>query len=98
MLGAAWAVLQPFATMLVFCLFLGRMSSVSGGIEHYSVFVFAGLVPWSFFQNALTSASNSVVGNQNLITKVYFPRLIIPMGRSAPAWSISPSPSACSWR
>jgi homopolymeric O-antigen transport system permease protein len=78
-LGAAWAVLQPFATMLVFTLFLGRMGGVAGGIEHYPLFVFSGMLLWTFFQNALTAASTSVVGNQNLITKVYFPRLIIPL-------------------
>lgn len=78
-LGAAWAVLQPLATMLVFAVFLGRMASVSAHIEHYALFVFAGILPWTFFANALNSASNSVVGNQSLITKVYFPRLIIPM-------------------
>jgi lipopolysaccharide transport system permease protein len=79
-LGAAWALLQPFATMLVFALFLGRLGGVSSGIKNYSLFVFAGLIPWTFFQNAITSASSSVVSNQNLITKVYFPRLTIPMG------------------
>ncbi len=78
-LGAAWAVFQPLATMVVFAVFLGRMGNVSNQIEHYSLFVFAGMLPWTFFANSLTSAGNSVVGNQNLITKVYFPRLIIPM-------------------
>lgn len=78
-LGATWAVLQPLATMLVFAVFLGRMAGVSKDIEHYSLFVFAGMLPWTFFANAVTSAANSVVSNQNLITKVYFPRLIIPM-------------------
>lgn len=78
-LGAAWAVLQPLATMIVFAIFLGRMAGVSNQIEHYSLFVFAGMLPWTFFSNALSSAANSVVGNQNLVTKVYFPRLIIPM-------------------
>jgi lipopolysaccharide transport system permease protein len=79
-LGAAWAVLQPFATMVVFSLFFGRVAQLpTGGVE-YPLFVFAGLLPWTFFANAITSAGNSVVGSQNLITKVYFPRLIIPMG------------------
>jgi lipopolysaccharide transport system permease protein len=55
------------------------MSGVSAGIEHYPLYVFAGMVPWSFFASALGSAGNSVVGNHNLITKVYFPRLLIPM-------------------
>ena len=79
-LGAAWAVLQPFATMVIFTVFLGRMGGVSAGIEHYALFVFAGLIPWTFFSNAITAAGSSIVGNQNLITKIYFPRLIIPMG------------------
>jgi lipopolysaccharide transport system permease protein len=79
-LGAAWAVLQPLATMLVFTLFLGRVSGVAEGIAHYSLFVFAGMLSWTFFATAITSAASSVVGNQNLVTKVYFPRLIVPMG------------------
>src|SRR5438309_4052360 len=79
-LGAAWAVLQPFATMVVFSLFFSQMGGVSTGGVAYPLFVFAGLLPWFFFSNAITSASQSVVGNQNLVTKIYFPRLIIPMG------------------
>jgi lipopolysaccharide transport system permease protein len=80
-LGVAWAVLQPLATMVVFSLFLGPLvasRSVAGG-RPYPLVVFAGLIPWTFFANAVGSASQSVVGNQNLVTKVYFPRLIIPM-------------------
>jgi lipopolysaccharide transport system permease protein len=80
LLGATWAVLQPFATMLVFSLFFGRMAEMPAGGIAYPLFVFAGLIPWFFFANAITSASQSVVGNQNLVTKVYFPRLIIPLG------------------
>jgi lipopolysaccharide transport system permease protein len=82
-LGAAWAVLQPFATMVVFSLFFGRLADQGGAGAPpvpYPLFVFAGLLPWFFFANALVAASQSVVGNQNLVTKVYFPRLIIPMG------------------
>jgi lipopolysaccharide transport system permease protein len=79
-LGAAWAVLQPFATMVVFSLFFTRMGGVPTGGLPYPLFVFAGLLPWFFFSNAIASAGQSVVGNQNLVTKVYFPRLIIPMG------------------
>lgn len=78
-LGAAWAVLQPLATMIVFAVFLGRMAGVSEQIDHYALFVFAGMLPWTFFANALSTAGTSVVSNQNLVTKVYFPRLIIPM-------------------
>jgi lipopolysaccharide transport system permease protein len=79
-LGAAWAVLQPLATMVVFSLFIGRMAGVADHIQPYPLFVFAGLLPWTFLANAISSASQSVVGNQNLVTKIYFPRLIIPMG------------------
>jgi lipopolysaccharide transport system permease protein len=79
-LGAAWALLQPLATMLVFTLFLGRIAGVSPPDVPYSVFVLAGILPWTFFGNAIGSAGQSIVGNQNLVTKVYFPRLLIPMG------------------
>jgi lipopolysaccharide transport system permease protein len=79
-LGAAWAVIQPLATMLVFTLFLGKVAgSGADGAASYPLFVFAGLLPWTLFSNAISSAGLSVVGSQNLVTKVYFPRLIIPM-------------------
>ncbi len=79
-LGAAWAVLQPLATMLVFTLFLGPLAAAPAADCPYPLFVFAGLIPWTFFATAVGAASQSVVGSQNLVTKVYFPRLIIPMG------------------
>ena len=79
-LGAAWAILQPLATMLVFSLFFGRVAGNPSSDVPYSLFVLAGLVPWMFFSNAIAQAGQSVVGNQNLVTKIYFPRLIIPMG------------------
>jgi lipopolysaccharide transport system permease protein len=79
-LGAAWTILQPLATMLVFSLFFGRVAASATSNVPYSLFVLAGLVPWLFFSNAIASAGQSVVGSQNLVTKVYFPRLIIPMG------------------
>jgi lipopolysaccharide transport system permease protein len=79
-LGAAWSILQPLATMLVFSLFLGRAVGQSGARWPYPLFVLAGLIPWTFFSNAIATAGQSVVGNQNLVTKVFFPRLIIPMG------------------
>jgi lipopolysaccharide transport system permease protein len=78
-LGAAWAVLQPAMMMVVFTIFFSRMAGVSSGDLPYPVFVFAGLLLWTFFANAVSSASQSVVGSQNLVTKIYFPRLIIPM-------------------
>jgi len=78
-LGAAWAVLQPLATMIVFSVVLGRVASTPDAAVPYPLFVFAGLLPWLFFAGAMSAAGQSVVGNQNLITKVYFPRLIIPV-------------------
>lgn len=78
-LGIGWAVAQPVATMLIFALFLGRVSGVAAGIEHYPLFVFAGMVGWTFFINTVTTAGNSVIANERLITKVYFPRLIVPL-------------------
>jgi lipopolysaccharide transport system permease protein len=79
-LGAAWAILQPLATMAVFSLFLGRVAASAQSDVPYPLFVLAGLVPWTFFSNAVASAGQSVVSNQNLVTKIYFPRLFIPMG------------------
>ena len=77
-LGVLWAILQPFATMVVFTLFLGKVAGIATSDLPYPVFVFAGLLPWIFFSSAVNSAGSSIVGNQNLVTKVYFPRLIIP--------------------
>jgi lipopolysaccharide transport system permease protein len=82
-LGAAWAILQPLATMLVFSLFFGKVAGNPSSQVPYSLFVLAGLVPWMFFSNAIAQAGQSVVGNQNLVTKIYFPRLMIPMGAVA---------------
>jgi lipopolysaccharide transport system permease protein len=78
-LGAAWAVIQPFFTMVVFSIFFGRLAGVPSDGLPYPLFAFAGLVPWTFFANALAQSSNSLVGSQHLITKVYFPRLVIPV-------------------
>jgi lipopolysaccharide transport system permease protein len=78
-LGAAWAVLQPVLTMLVFSLFFGRLARMPSEGVPYPIFTFAALVPWTFFANGLTQSSNSLVGSANLITKVYFPRLIVPV-------------------
>ncbi len=80
-LGVAWALLQPFLTMVVFTIFFGRLGKFeekTGGIS-YPVFVFCALVPWQLFSYALTQSSNSVVAEQRLLTKVYFPRLLIPL-------------------
>jgi lipopolysaccharide transport system permease protein len=78
-LGAAWAIIQPFFTMVVFSLFFGQLAKVPSDGIPYPVFSFAALVPWTFFSNGLSQSSNSLVGSSNLITKVYFPRLIIPL-------------------
>lgn len=78
-LGAVWAIIQPFFTMVVFSLFFGRLAKVPSDGIPYPIFSFAALVPWTFFTNGLTQSSNSLVGSANLITKVYFPRLTIPI-------------------
>jgi len=78
-LGAAWAVIQPFFTMLVFSLFFGRLAKMPSDGIPYPIFSYSALVPWMFFANALSQSSNSLVGSANLITKVYFPRLTIPI-------------------
>lgn len=77
-LGLVWVVMQPLLTTLVFTLFLGKLAGVPSNGVPYPLFVFAGLSLWTFFSGALSSASNSLVGNAHLITKVYFPRMIIP--------------------
>ena len=84
-LGAAWAVLQPLLTMAVFSVFFGRLAKVPSDGLPYPIFVFAALVPWGYFSTSLTQASNSLVGNANLIKKVYFPRLVVPMSCAASA-------------
>ena len=78
LLGAGWAILQPFLTMLLFTLIFGRLAKVPSDGIPYPIFAYAGLLPWTFFSNAVTASSNSLVGNAALITKVYFPRMVIP--------------------
>jgi lipopolysaccharide transport system permease protein len=78
-LGAAWAIIQPFMTMVVFSLFFGRLAGVPSDDIPYPIFSYAALVPWTFFANSLTGSANSLVGSTNLIKKVYFPRLTIPI-------------------
>jgi lipopolysaccharide transport system permease protein len=77
-LGVAWAVLQPLLTVVVFTVFFNRVAHITTNGTPYPVFVLAGLVPWLFFANGVTTASSSLVANTNLLTKVYFPRLVIP--------------------
>ncbi|HET6855258.1 MAG TPA: ABC transporter permease [Pyrinomonadaceae bacterium] len=77
-LGAAWAILQPLFMMIIFTIFFGRLAAVGSSGIPYPLFALAGLVPWTFFANSITASGNSLVGSANLITKVYFPRLIVP--------------------
>ena len=81
--GAAWALLQPALMMLVFTIFFSRMAGVASGGLPYPLFAFAGPLPWTFFATAIASAGNSVVGSERLITKIYFPRLAIPLAAVA---------------
>jgi lipopolysaccharide transport system permease protein len=78
-LGAAWAILQPVMTMVVFSVFFGRLAKMPSDGIPYPVFAFAALLPWQLFAYALSESSNSLVGSQHLITKVYFPRLVVPL-------------------
>jgi lipopolysaccharide transport system permease protein len=78
-LGAAWAILQPFMSMVVFTIFFGHLANMPSDGFPYPVFVYSALVPWTFFTNALSSSSNSLVASAHLISKIYFPRLIIPL-------------------
>jgi lipopolysaccharide transport system permease protein len=79
-IGSAWALIRPLLTMVVFTLVFGKLAKLpSDGTTPYALLVFAGMLPWSFFSNALVDASSSLLGNANLISKVYFPRLIVPI-------------------
>ena len=78
MLGVTWAIIQPLFTMLIFTIFFGRLAGIPSDNLPYPIFAYAGLMPWTFFTNAVTASGNSLVGSSNLITKVYFPRMIIP--------------------
>jgi len=78
LLGAAWAVIQPLTTMIIFTYFFGKLARVPTEGVPYPIFFYTGLLLWTFFSNAVGSGANSLIGNSNLITKVYFPRLIIP--------------------
>ena len=77
-LGGLWAIIQPAFTMLVFTLFFGQLAKMPSEGIAYPIFVYAGLLPWTYFANAVSASGNSLVGSSNLITKVYFPRIMIP--------------------
>jgi len=79
MLGVAWVIMQPLIMAAVFTIFLGRFARIPSAGVPYLLLVFSGLVPWTFFSSAVITSGNSVVGNAHLITKVYFPRLIVPL-------------------
>ncbi len=81
-LGGLWAIIQPVFMMVVFTLFFGRLAKMPSDGIPYPIFVYAGLLPWTYFANAVSASGNSLVGSANLITKVYFPRLIIPASAS----------------
>jgi lipopolysaccharide transport system permease protein len=85
LLGASWAILQPLMMSVVFTVFLGHMVKVPSGGLPYPVFVYAGLLPWTFFATALSAAGNSVVASEHLVGKVYFPRLALPSAAVAAA-------------
>ena len=78
-LGAAWAIIQPLTIMLIFSVIFGKLAKIPSEGFPYPVFVYAALLPWTFFANALTASGGSLVSSSNLVSKVYFPRLIIPI-------------------
>ena len=78
-LGLTWAIIRPLFTMVIFSVVFGRLAKMPSDGVPYPIFAFVALIPWTYFSTAMTSSSNSLVGNTNLLTKVYFPRLIIPM-------------------
>ena len=78
-LGFTWAIIQPVMMMVVFSIFFGRLAKMPSDGLPYPIFVYAGLLPWTFFANSVSSSANSLVGSANLVSKVYFPRLIIPL-------------------
>jgi len=84
-LGAAWAILQPLLTMVVFTVLFGRLARMPTDGEPYPLFCYAALLPWNFFVTAVGNSSSSLIANNNLITKVYFPRLVIPSAAVAAA-------------
>jgi lipopolysaccharide transport system permease protein len=77
--GVAWALIRPLLTMLVFTVIFSKVAGLTSAIP-YAILVFSAMLPWQFFATSLTEASNSLIGNANLISKVYFPRLIVPAG------------------
>jgi lipopolysaccharide transport system permease protein len=79
LLGAGWAIIQPFFTMVVFTIFFGELAKIPSDDIPYPIFSYAALLPWQLFENGISKAGNSLVASRNLITKVYFPRLAVPL-------------------
>ncbi|MHC5720091.1 MAG: ABC transporter permease, partial [Nostoc sp.] len=77
-IGIAWALIRPFLTMVVFTIVFGQLAKLPSEGVPYPILVFSAMLPWQFFTNSLSECSNSLIGNANLISKVYFPRLIVP--------------------
>jgi lipopolysaccharide transport system permease protein len=78
-LGASWAIIQPFFTMVVFSIFFGKLAGISSEGVPYPIFTYCALIPWTYFANSVSLASNSLVDQENVITKIYFPRLFAPL-------------------
>jgi lipopolysaccharide transport system permease protein len=85
LLGAAWAIIQPFFSMIVFSLFFGQLAKVPSEGVPYPIFNYTAMLPWTYFATSITASSNSLVGSANLLSKVYFPRLVIPLASVLPA-------------
>jgi len=79
LIGAAWAIIQPFMTMVVFSLFFGKLAKIPSNGLPYPIFYYSALLPWTYFANSIQNATNTIVAHQNMIKKVYFPRLILPL-------------------
>src|SRR5438105_1159860 len=85
-LGAAWAIIRPLTTMVIFSVIFGKFAHIPSDGLPYPVFVFAGLLPWTFFSGAVAMSGQSLVGAGHLVSKVYFPRLIIPLASCGAAF------------
>lgn len=79
LIGAAWAIIQPFMTMVVFSLFFGKLAKIPSNGLPYPIFYYSALLPWTYFANSIQNATNTIVAHQNMVKKVYFPRLILPL-------------------
>jgi lipopolysaccharide transport system permease protein len=85
-LGVGWSFFQPLATMAVFALFIGNMGGLNKNVENYTLFVLCAVLPWTFFSNSMINAGNSLLANERLVTKAYFPRVLMPMANIGAAF------------